>query len=345
MENCQFFASLNRLEAYIEKCTCDFTVLIDEDYSLSVITSFFRKIEHREHFTKLIILTDGDSFTDMGKAVLVSRESFEERYAGIMASEINRQGQVLEKESALVGSSPAMKALRKKIRLIGKTECNVLICGESGSGKEIAAQEIHKTLFPSDAPVVNCALLDSNLVESFLFGHVKGAFSGALNDHDGIVELAKGKTLILDEIEELSPQQQAKLLRFVENGEYRRVGENITRKAKCRIIAITNVPVETLYRKRLIRMDFYMRVAGTTIVVPSLKNHAEDIEELVRSYEKRKNYTCGIKDIDTLKSYSWPGNIRQLFMAVDEIHRNGKAGNSRLTISDFVSESCFEYNA
>lgn len=342
-EDCQFFASLSRLEACASKCGSAFHVLIDEDYSLGVLTALLKRLEENDHFIKLILLTDSTYSFSIGKAVVVPRDRLESRAGEIFASGSREDSG--RKESALIGSSDVMSDLRKKIELIGKSECNVLICGESGSGKEVAAQEIHRTLFTSEAPVVNCALLDNSLVESFLFGHVKGAFSGALCDHEGIVELAKGKTLILDEIEELSPQQQAKLLRFVENGEYRRVGENITRKAKCRIIAITNVPVETLYRKRLIRMDFYMRIAGATVIVPSLKNHRDDIEELVRSYEKQKNYDSPILDIESLKSYSWPGNVRQLFTVVDEIHRNGKAGNPRLTIRDFVSESCFEYNA
>ena len=145
---------------------------------------------------------------------------------------------------------------------------------------------------------------------------------------------------ILDEIEVLATSVQAKLLRFIETGEFRRLGENTVRRAKCRIIAISNENIGKLYSERRIRPDFYMRIAGATIMVPPLRDHIDDIEDLVRIHEQRRGYSERIRDIESFKAYSWPGNVRELFNTVDRIHTLGMSQNN-LRVDDLRMESCF----
>lgn len=317
-----------RLEQELENNTSHYSVIVDEDYTAGEVGAFATAHLSDTLLVKLVIMTaakedKGHDYLNSDKIAVIRKDLVRKREfaltLGLDEVDINATGL----ESILVGSSAEMAKLRSSIRLIGPQDCNVIIYGETGSGKELVAQGLHAARFSGEAPTVNCALLEGDLLESFLFGHTKGSFSGAQETKPGLVEQADGSTLILDEIEEMSMRTQAKLLRFLDKGEYHRIGDTSLRHSRCRIIAITNESVRDLLEKRRMRQDFYMRLAGATILVPPLKKHLEDLPELIRAREKERGYSTPIRDIASLMDYSWPGNVRQLFQAVDRIHRNG----------------------
>lgn len=226
-------------------------------------------------------------------------------------------------DKALIGTSEAIKELKRKIiRLIG-SKGNVFISGETGTGKEIVANLIAGKNENKDRIInVNCALLRGPLSDSELFGHMKGSFSGADYTRRGLVELADGKNLFLDEIEELDCIIQAKLLRFMESGEYRRLGSGEIRTSSCRVIAATNEKVSELFASNKMRQDFFNRICTQAIRVPPLRERMEDIPLLVEHIEKIMKFEGHIEDFRLFFEYSWPGNVRELFGAVIRIHNN-----------------------
>lgn len=342
-EEALFFTSVIRMENACSESTDPFSVIIDENLSSGEVSSFLLRQKNNPRLEHLILLAG--SGPDVQTSFYDSRLSVirKDYLVSGLASVLARAPHTSDKRtSSIIGSSALMRKLRHDIDRAGRSRCNVIICGETGSGKELVAREIHHSIHSNRAPVVNCALLNSDLLESTLFGHKAGAFSGAISDQKGLVEEADGNSLILDEIEELSVKTQAKLLRFLDSGEYSPLGDRSVRHSNCRIIAITNRPVSALYRENLLRKDFYMRIAGATIQVPPLKAHLEDMEELVRAREKEKGYRDHIKDIDSLKTYSWPGNVRELFHCIDRLHMNGLE-ETDLGLGDIVSDPCFQY--
>ncbi len=202
-----------------------------------------------------------------------------------------------------------------------QTTAAVLILGESGTGKNLIAQAIHNCSDCADAPCVtlNCSAIPENLLESELFGHDRGAFTGADRTRRGKFEIANGGTLILDEIGEMSPTAQAKVLRAVEYGQFERVGGEETLRAEVRIIAITNRDIPTLVANGQFREDLYYRLNEITLHVPPLRHRREDVPDLVNAFiqecnEKFGKHVEGISQIgqDYLMRYDFPGNIREL---------------------------------
>ena len=221
----------------------------------------------------------------------------------------------------LLGQSPAMEQLRQLIRKVARTQATVLIQGESGTGKELVARMIYKESTRAGAPFIklNCAAVPENLIESEFFGHEKGAFTGALNKREGRFELAHGGTLLLDEISEISPQVQAKLLRVLQERELERVGGNRTIKVDVRVIATTNRHLEQSVEKKEFRQDLYFRLNVVPIHVPSLRDHLEDVPFLAEEFMRRFGRKHGIRvrglseeARQTLLAHSWPGNVREL---------------------------------
>jgi len=221
----------------------------------------------------------------------------------------------------LIGRSPAMRNIFSQITRIAKTKSTVLITGESGTGKELVARAIHINSPRANAPFVaiNCAALPENLLESELFGHVKGAFTGAVESHPGKFERADGGTLFLDEVSSMSPALQAKLLRVLETQEFERVGGTNTIKVDVRIIAATNKNLEELIREGKFREDLYFRLNVVPIKIPPLRERREDIPLLVRHFVEKfcKEMGKKIKSIskaamEALVEYDWPGNVREL---------------------------------
>jgi DNA-binding NtrC family response regulator len=221
----------------------------------------------------------------------------------------------------LLGRSPAMEGLRALIRKVARTQATVLIQGESGTGKELVARAIFRESTRAGAPFikVNCAAIPENLIESEFFGHEKGAFTGALNKREGRFELAHGGTILLDEVSEVSPQVQAKLLRVLQERELERVGGNRTIKVDVRVIATTNRNLEQSVEKKEFRQDLFFRLNVVPILVPPLRERKEDILFLAEQFMVRLARKHGVRVSgmspacqEVLMTHSWPGNVREL---------------------------------
>mgnify|MGYP002378186611 CR=1 FL=1 len=223
-------------------------------------------------------------------------------------------------EQTLVGSSATMQDVRAQIALAARAPFPVLIRGESGCGKELAARAIHG-LGPRRhrrCAAINCAALPDELIESELFGHVRGAFTGAAADRVGLFDDADGGTLFLDEVGELGARAQAKLLRVLQDGEVRRVGENQSRRVDVRVIAATNVSLEDAVRRGTFRADLFYRLDVVRVRMPALRERREDIPELARHLWHDCTARVGrrarleARVLDALSRQDWPGNVRQL---------------------------------
>ncbi len=218
----------------------------------------------------------------------------------------------------IITTNPHMLSLLNLAREVADTNISVLIEGESGTGKELMARFIHRSSSRRDAPfvTVNCAALSESLLESELFGHVKGAFTGAVKDRQGRFEMADGGTVFLDEITEIPTTTQAKLLRFLQNREFERVGDSQTLRVDVRFIAATNRDLKEALNSNRFRDDLYYRVNGVTIKLPSLRDRHEDVPILIKHFIERfgkdKQPEVSPEAFKMLTDYQWPGNIRQL---------------------------------
>jgi transcriptional regulator with GAF, ATPase, and Fis domain len=224
----------------------------------------------------------------------------------------------------MIGESPVMRELAKLIRLVAPQRATVLIEGETGSGKEVVAKVVHRLSRRANKPfvVLNCAAIPESLLEAELFGHTRGAFTGAVQSRTGRIEAAHEGTLFLDEIGEMPLALQAKMLRFLEYGELQRVGDNETIRVDVRVIAATHQPLEMRSEEGTFRLDLYHRLAVFPIEVPPLRERMEDLELLAEHMmakigqsmpRKRLNYAA----IDRLKEHNWPGNIRELMHVLE----------------------------
>ena len=221
----------------------------------------------------------------------------------------------------LLGQSQPMEQLRQLIRKVARTQATVLIQGESGTGKELVARALYRQSPRSTAPFIklNCAAIPENLIESEFFGHEKGAFTGAINKREGRFELAHSGTILLDEISEISPTVQAKLLRVLQEREFERVGGNRTIKVDVRVIATTNRRLEESVDRKEFRQDLYFRLNVVPVVIAPLRERREDIPVLVEQFRQRFARKHGIDVhglspacMEALMDHSWPGNVREL---------------------------------
>lgn len=219
----------------------------------------------------------------------------------------------------LVGNAPCMAEISRRVRLVATRATPVLIEGPTGSGKEIVAQALHRLSARSRKPFVaiNCAAIPEALLEAELFGHTRGAFTGAVQGRVGRIEAADGGTLFLDEIGEMPLGLQAKLLRFVECGELQRVGDNETVKVDVRIVAATHRPLARHAEEGRFRSDLYYRLAVFLIRTPALSDHAADLPLLVEHFLEQMGRRAPIKRMDEgalekLAAHTWPGNVREL---------------------------------
>jgi DNA-binding NtrC family response regulator len=221
----------------------------------------------------------------------------------------------------LLGQTPEMDQLRQLIRKVARTQATVLIQGESGTGKELVARALYRQSPRTSAPFIklNCAAVPENLIESEFFGHEKGAFTGALNKREGRFELAHGGTILLDEISEISPQVQAKLLRVLQEREFERVGGNRSIKVDVRVIATTNRNLQESVDKKEFREDLFFRLNVVPIIVPPLRNRMGDVPILAEQFRLRYARKHGVEVLGisqncmaALKRHSWPGNVREL---------------------------------
>ena len=224
----------------------------------------------------------------------------------------------------LVGDSPAMREMARLVHLVAPRSTTVLIEGETGTGKEVVARALHRLSSRAGKPfgVLNCAAIPESLLEAELFGHTRGAFTGAVQSRMGRIEAADGGTLLLDEIGEMPVGMQAKMLRFLESGELQRVGGNELTRVDVRLIAATHQPLEQQTAEGAFRLDLYHRLAVFPIQVPALRERMEDIGELSEFFleqlgqqSPRKRLTLGAAA--KLQQHSWPGNVRELMHVLE----------------------------
>lgn len=241
---------------------------------------------------------------------------------------LERQNQALKSDlsrrypvGGMIGNSPAMQEVFERIRRVAPTDTTVLILGESGTGKELVARAVHEQSPRKQAPLiaVNCAAIPENLIESELFGHEKGAFTGAVDTHRGLVEAAHCGTLFLDEIGELPAEAQARLLRVLQEGEIRRVGSTQSRRVDVRLIAATHRDLKRLVEDGEFRSDLYFRLHVMEVKLPPLRERGDDIYQLAERLLER---TCkrlnrppmhfSAEALQSLQLYRWPGNVREM---------------------------------
>ncbi len=229
-------------------------------------------------------------------------------------------------EIGIIGSCPSMQALYGKIRKVAPTSSNVLIQGESGTGKELVARALHNLSKRSRAPLisVNCAAIPESLIESELFGHEKGAFTGASSGRAGLVEAADGGTLFLDEIGELPLEAQARLLRVLQDGEIRRVGAVQSQRVDVRLIAATHRDLKSLAKVGQFREDLYYRLHVISLHLPALRERGEDVCEIAQAFLARQSAAMDRPELrfspralQAIRLYSWPGNVRELENAIE----------------------------
>jgi transcriptional regulator with PAS, ATPase and Fis domain len=221
----------------------------------------------------------------------------------------------------VVGDSPSMKAVYRLTRLVAPTRASVLIVGETGTGKELIAHSIHRLSPRADGPYVrvNCGALSESLLESELFGHIKGAFTGAISNKTGRFEAAHGGTIFLDEIASMSPKLQVKLLRVLQEREFERVGESRTIHVDTRVIAATNQHLEDEIEAGRFRDDLYYRLNVVPIYLPPLRERRTDIPTLAQFFlhrysEENRRETPELPErvVRPIQDYDWPGNVREL---------------------------------
>ena len=263
--------------------------------------------------------------------------------------ELQRQLQERFGFEGVVGNSPQMKSVIDKLRQVSPTTATVLVLGESGTGKELAAKAIHNNSPRKSKPFValNCAALSDTILESELFGHVKGAFTGADRERKGLIEHANGGTLFLDEVGDIPLPTQVRLLRVIESGEIIRMGSNEPIHVNVRLVTATNRELPELIKEGKFRTDLYHRIKVISIKLPPLRERREDIPLLIDHFvrESAARYNKPVPNITSdlrkaLMSYSWPGNVRQLRNVVESllvIDSDGELGIDDLTDEELLA--------
>ncbi|MBA3767729.1 MAG: sigma-54-dependent Fis family transcriptional regulator [Acidobacteria bacterium] len=310
-------------------------------YAAVVIISGHGNIETAVRATKLGAFDFIEKPLSIEKTVLAVRNALRqqklERVNAELVAELNR-------EYAMIGESVAMRALRKQIAVVAPTDGRVLIYGESGTGKELVARAIHAQSRRAGAPFieVNSAAIPEELVESELFGHVKGAFTGATAAKKGKFELSDTATLFMDEIGDMSARVQAKILRVLEEQRFEPVGSNQSVRVDVRILAATNKQLEAEIEQGNFRSDLFYRLNVIPFELPPLRQRLEDVPLLVEHFNQRFSAAYGKRPkrfeadaLDALQSYSWPGNVRELRNTVERVvimHSKMKVGTIDLPV-------------
>ncbi|HSK05505.1 MAG TPA: sigma-54 dependent transcriptional regulator [Kofleriaceae bacterium] len=262
---------------------------------------------------------------DRHRVVVTARNALERRR---MWREVHDLRRAVDARFELLGGTPVMADLRRQIAKVAPTRSRVLITGESGTGKELIARAIHRNSVVSAGPFVkvNCAAIPPELIESELFGHERGAFTGAVAKKRGLFEVADGGTIFLDEIGDMALSAQAKVLRVLQTGEFTRVGGEKSLRTDCRVVAATNRDLEQMVKDGQFREDLYFRLNVVPIRSPLLRERADDIPLLVESFVREccDENGLGYKPVDEpvlerLKQYEWPGNVRELRNVVERL--------------------------
>ncbi len=275
------------------------------------------------------------TFTDLTEFILNQQKLV------VLEEQTKSLGQIEQ----LVGKSTALQEVFRRLRLAAKSDVSILLTGESGTGKELAARAIHSLSSRKDQPflAINCSAIPETLLESELFGHVKGSFTGAIRDKIGVFQAADGGTLFLDEIGDTSPLLQLKLLRVLQENEIRRVGDEKSFNINVRLITATNRVLKEQIEKGEMREDFYYRIHIFEIGLPPLRDRRDDIPLLVHHFiaEGNKLYNQDVTGIDQdavrkLMDYAWPGNVRELQNAIE--HAFVTVNGNSITVFDLPPE-------
>ena len=323
------FATIGRRKMQLNASRILYRKLLSSQLILLAIEDVTDQEQYKENLEKLVTTRTQELVAAKEKAELRKKD------AQIALLEIQKLQEQLAAEknylwdeiklehnhTKIIGQSDGLKYVLYKVEQIANSDTTVLILGETGTGKELTARAVHDLSLRKNRPLVkvNCATLPANLIESELFGHEKGSFTGAQTKHLGRFEIANGGTFFLDEIGELPLELQGKLLRVLQDGEFERVGGSQTIKVNTRIIAATNRNLEEEVRQGRFRQDLWYRLNVFPITMPPLRDRADDIPLLVKFYvtkiAKRMGKTINIipvTSINALQQYHWPGNIREL---------------------------------
>ncbi|WHY73845.1 sigma-54-dependent transcriptional regulator [Fictibacillus enclensis] len=253
-------------------------------------------------------------------------------------SEIHR---IAKQTGLVIGSGKEMRHLIMLAYKIAKKNINVLIEGETGTGKEVLAHFVHQASLRSDNPflAVNCGSLSESLLESELFGHEKGAFTGAIKERKGIFEIANKGTIFLDEIAEASLSTQVKLLRVLESGEYMRVGDEAVRRTNTRIVAASHVDLAGAVEQKMFREDLLYRLEVVKLTIPPLRDRKQDIPELLTYFLEKQQSQLSFSEeaVNLLQHYQWPGNIRELVNVVKRATALAE-GETRMITSEYLPD-------
>jgi two-component system nitrogen regulation response regulator NtrX len=304
-----------------------------------VIISGHGNVETAVRATKLGAFDFIEKPLSIEKTVLTIRNALRQRQLERANAEMSAE---LNEEYEMVGESVAMRALRKQIAVVAPTDGRVLISGESGAGKELVARAIHAQSRRAAAPFieVNSAAIPEELIESELFGHVKGSFTGATSAKKGKFELADGATLFLDEVSDMSANVQAKVLRVLEEQRFEPVGSNTPINVDVRVVAATNKRLDEEIEKGTFRSDLFFRLNVIPFEVPPLRERVEDVPLLIDHFNRRFAKAYGKKPkvfdaeaIELMQRYSWPGNVRELRNTIERVvilHQNHRVAVTNL---------------
>lgn len=293
--------------------------------SAVVMISGHGNIETAVRSTKLGAFDFIEKPLSLDRTIVTVKNAVRQRQLELTNQQLQNE---LAKQYVMVGDSIVMRALRKQIAIVAPTDGRVLISGESGTGKELVARAIHAQSKRKNAPFVeiNSAAIPEELVESELFGHAKGAFSGASKAKKGKFEVADGATLFLDEIGDMSPRVQAKMLRVLEEQRFEPVGSNTPVTVDVRVISATNKPLDGLIENGHFRSDLFYRLNVIPFQVPPLRERREDIPVLVEHFNRKFSVDYGKTPkfftsdaVDALQGYQWIGNVRELKNTVERI--------------------------
>ena len=300
------------------------------------------RIRERDHVTPVVMMSGKAQLTDAVRAIKHGAFQFLEKpltpeavlvtlRSALELTRTQAENRALKSQLArprveLVGATPSMERVRAAIEQVAPTEARVIIYGESGTGKELVANAIHLARDRAGKPMVsvNCAAIPRDLVESEMFGHERGAFTGAVDRRMGRFELADGGTLFLDEIANIGLAQQARLLRVLQTGELERVGSSQTRRVSVRVIAATNATLKTEVATGRFREDLLFRLNTIELHLPALRDRVDDVFPLAQHFlaahgQRYNRPMLGFSEeaVEAMRGYSWPGNVRELDHAVE----------------------------
>jgi len=316
-----------------------------EGQVMEVLISAHAERDTQGQVTRLLVAMK--DVTEANKAERALREAFDENAR--LREQLERERDYLREEvdvsmnfGQIVGESPALRKMLARIEAVAETSANVLLLGESGVGKELVARAIHARSPRDGQPLVkvNCAAVPRELFESEFFGHVKGAFTGAIKDRIGRFQLADGGTIFLDEVGEIPPELQSKLLRVLQEKEFEPVGSDRTRAVNVRVIAATNRDLEAMVEAGTFRDDLYYRLTVFPIEVPPLRQRGDDVVQLAAHFLERTCKDFGYPPLtldrtqaQSLRDYDWPGNVRELQSVIERAVILGKGKSLHLDLS------------